>query len=298
MKVKIWYYNFWDHFKPLERSYIQVLKENGWEFELNEKDPDIVFFNAFKGPIIYNGKAKKVGYVTEDLNRFPDLKKKIDEKFFDLVIGCVPNSVKNKFCKHPLYIQSSNYKEPSKEFMEEVNNYVKNIDPSNLKFCCLISSHDAYGNRVPMVNNLSQIDFVECPGKLISNVKSFDESGQTKREYLKKFAFNLCPENKAGHVGYVTEKIPDAIASGCIPIYYGHANDKQDSRIFNQDRIIRYNPYDRNSVIECLKKVNELWNNKEKLIEFYRQPIFLDNAHLEIESMFNDLKNKFHDLLN
>ena len=46
------------------------------------------------------------------------------------------------------------------------------------------------------------------------------------------------------------------------------------------------------------KRYNELWNNKEKLIQFYRQPIFLDNAHLEIESMFNDLKNRFRDLLN
>ena len=31
------------------------------------------------------------------------------------------------------------------------------------------------------------------------------------------YAFNLCPEN-AIHPGYITEKIPEAFAAGCLPI--------------------------------------------------------------------------------
>jgi hypothetical protein len=43
----------------------------------------------------------------------------------------------------------------------------------------------------------------------------------TKREFIKTTNFNLCPENTNADY-YVTEKIWDAIAAGCLPIY--HAN--------------------------------------------------------------------------
>ena len=59
MKLKIWYYNFWNHFKLLERSFTQYLSDNGYEFELNESNPDIIFFNSF-GQINYTGDAIKI----------------------------------------------------------------------------------------------------------------------------------------------------------------------------------------------------------------------------------------------
>ena len=73
MKLKIWYYNFWGHFKLLERSFTKYLIDNGYEFELNQENPDVVFFNSFGGPITYNGNAIKIGYITEDINRFREI---------------------------------------------------------------------------------------------------------------------------------------------------------------------------------------------------------------------------------
>ena len=35
MKIKIWYYNFWQDFDLLERSFIQVLEEDGYDFVLD-----------------------------------------------------------------------------------------------------------------------------------------------------------------------------------------------------------------------------------------------------------------------
>jgi hypothetical protein len=298
MKLKIWYYNFWGHFKLLERSFTKYLIDNGYEFELDQENPDVVFFNSFGGPITYNGNAIKIGYITEDINRFREIWIKVQQNYFDLVIGNLPTLNHDKFCKHPLYIHSANYKEPSKEFMESINDYVKNTDPTNLKFCSLIAGHDMYNNRVPIYNILSKINFIECPGKLINNVSSFDDEGITKRDYLKKFIFNICPENHKGHEGYTSEKIPDAIASGCIPIYYGHTNDLQDCKIFNQKRIIRYDPENEESLTECFEKVKELVEDKDKLIEFYQQPVFNKDAHLEINKMLEEWKYKFDKLIN
>ena len=297
MKLKLWYYNFWDTFKLLERSFTKYLMDNGYEFELDQENPDIIFFNSFGGPITYNGNAIKIGYITEDVNRFREIFNKVQQNYFDLVIGNLPNLNQEKFCKHPLYIHSANYKEPSKEFMEKINNMVKNTDPTKLKFCSFIAGHDMYNNRVPIYNFLSKINFIECPGKLINNVKSFDEDGLSKRDYLKQFVFNICPENHKGHEGYTSEKLPDAIASGCIPIYYGHTNDEQDSKIFNQKRILRYDPENQESVNLLFDKVSELVKDKSKLIEFYQQPVFNKNAHCEINNMLEDWKFKFDKLV-
>lgn len=296
MKVKIWYYNFWNNFKLLERSFTQYLSKNGYDFELDEENPDIIFFNSF-GKITYSGSAIKIGYVTEDMNRFSEIYHKINDKYFDLVIGNLPPINDPRFCKHPLYINSGNFEEPNLEKIEEMNHFVKNRDITNLKFCNLIASHDNYGNRKPILDKLSKISFIDCPGKFNTNVESFDSKGISKREYLKDFIFTICPENHYGHEGYTSEKLLDAAMTGCIPIYLGRTNDYQDCQVFNQNRIIRYDPNNSESMEECFNKINDLMSNKEKLKQFYQQPIFNENADKMISELLNDLKNKFDNLI-
>jgi hypothetical protein len=297
MKIKVWYYNFWSHFKLLKRSFIQVLEEDGYEFIIDEKNPDIVFINSF-GPITYNGPAIKIGYVTEDMNRFTGIFRKIQEKtYFDMVIGNLPNIKSSKFCKHPLYIDSTNHRKLSKEKMIGVNKLVKNKDLSNLKFCSIVASHDMYGNRMPIINLLSKIDFVECPGKLNNNVPSFDDEGLSKEEYISNFIFNICPENHLGHEGYTSEKITDCINSGCIPIYYGRTNDSQDIQIFNQNRIIRYDPSSKEVMNNCYNQIKELMEDPNKLKKFYEQPPYYIKGEIVIENLFNDLKKKFKKII-
>ena len=297
MKIKVWYYNFWKHFNLLKRSFIQVLEEDGYEFILDEENPDIVFINSF-GQITYDGPAIKIAYVTEDMCRFTGIYKKIQEKkYFDMVIGNLPPLKSSKICKHPLYINSCDYRDPSKERILSINKLVLEKDTTKLKFCSIVASHDMYGNRMPIVNILSKISFVECPGKMNNNVPSFDDAGLTKQEYIGQFVFNICPENHMGHEGYTSEKILDAISSGCIPIYYGRTDDEQDIKIFNQNRIIRYDSSSDESLDDCFEKVKELVQNPDKLKAFYQQPPFLDNSEEVINCLFVDLRKKFTKLV-
>jgi hypothetical protein len=297
MKIKVWYYNFWKGFNLLKRSFIQVLEEDGYQFILDDKNPDIVFINSF-GQITYDGPAIKIGYVTEDMCRFTGIYKKIQEKkYFDMVIGNLPPLKSSKICKHPLYINSCDYRDPSKERILSINKLVLEKDTTKLKFCSIVASHDMYGNRMPIVNILSKISFVECPGKMNNNVPSFDDAGLTKQEYIGQFVFNICPENHMGHEGYTSEKILDAISSGCIPIYYGRTDDEQDIKIFNQNRIIRYDSSSDESLDDCFEKVKELVQNPDKLKAFYQQPPFLDNSEEVINCLFVDLRKKFTKLV-
>ncbi len=48
-------------------------------------------------------------------------------------------------------------------------------------------------------------------------IKDHHKSTYLKKDILANYAFNLCPENGI-HSGYVTEKIPEAFAAGCLPI--------------------------------------------------------------------------------
>ena len=54
--------------------------------------------------------------------------------------------------------------------------------------------------------------------------KSYRGTVANKIEVLKNFRFCICYENMQGKKGYVTEKIFDAFAAGCVPVYWGASN--------------------------------------------------------------------------
>lgn len=54
--------------------------------------------------------------------------------------------------------------------------------------------------------------------------KSYKGPIDNKYEVLKQYRFSLCYENIKNQPGYITEKIFDCFASGCVPIYFGAPN--------------------------------------------------------------------------
>lgn len=70
-----------------------------------------------------------------------------------------------------------------------------------------------------MYGQYSTIGRVDCDGKLFHNNNDLKQVyHDDKLEYLRRYRFNLTPEN-TNHKDYVTEKLFEAIASGCIPIF-------------------------------------------------------------------------------
>jgi hypothetical protein len=47
---------------------------------------------------------------------------------------------------------------------------------------------------------------------------------ESKYQILKNYNFSFCYENATGFPGYITEKIFDSMAAGCIPIYWGDSD--------------------------------------------------------------------------
>lgn len=82
--------------------------------------------------------------------------------------------------------------------------------------------------RAACFSALQQVMPVDGMGPYFDkDIKYHHSSGFLKKEILQHYAFNLCPENGI-HAGYVTEKIPEAFAAGCLPIAFVDGSVNRD----------------------------------------------------------------------
>jgi hypothetical protein len=102
------------------------------------------------------------------------------------------------------------------------------------KFCTLIASNWTK-ERLQMIDffqrkPLEDFEFYGRAGGELAKCKSYRgpitgyHSGTDKIEVLKKYRFSICFENTPLLKGYVTEKIQNCFAAGCVPVYWGASN--------------------------------------------------------------------------
>ena len=162
------------------------------------------------------------------------------------------------------------------------------------RFVSLVCSHDRDGLRTEIMDSLGQIDTVSCPGKFRHN----DDTLKTvfsdeKTENLKRFYFNICPEN-SNAFGYVTEKLFQAIFSGCIPVYWGSYN-RPELDVLNRDAIIFWNRGGDNS--SSLKLIEDLMGSPTLMKEFLSQPRLLSTAEEYISDCMASIERKMEKLM-
>ena len=166
-----------------------------------------------------------------------------------------------------------------KDFLSKILKYY-NI--SNNKTFIIISRH-GQGARTNICNNLSKLNIkIDYAGKWRNNVIQCRTDGNHhihKFNYLKKYTYNICPENSI-YDGYCTEKLFDALITGCIPIYWG---DTIDDKYFNKEKILYYD----NNFKKNLNKMNNNINEYLKLNPFSND--FYENIkikELELKNIF------------
>ncbi len=163
------------------------------------------------------------------------------------------------------------------------------------KFACLIARADTSGLRTGMYNAMNVVGNVDCPSGLFHNDDSLKEQfADDKVAYMQQYRFNICPENTNAD-GYCTEKVFEAIAAGCIPVYWGN-NNQPESKILNQDAIIFWNK--ENGGKNAIKRIKELNADPKLLDTFMQQPRLLPNAEEEILQMLNELYGRLQNLVN
>lgn len=157
------------------------------------------------------------------------------------------------------------------------------------KFAALVARYDWSGTRSQIYEAIKHVAPIGCPSAVLHNDEELlTKYNDDKLEYLKQFAFNICPENSNAY-GYVTEKVFQAIAAGCIPIYWGSYN-MPEIGILNQDAIIRWNMNGDNT--ENVKLIEDLWAHPKRLEEFLSQPRLLPEADDKLVLLFNELRTR------
>lgn len=161
------------------------------------------------------------------------------------------------------------------------------------KFAALIARHDHSGLRSQIISTLSPLGKITCAGSYMNNSKLLKYVYlDNKIKYLKLFLFNICPEN-SNHAGYVTEKIFEAIAAGCIPIYFG-SNNFPEPEIINLDAVILWDSLNPSNTFE---QVRDLLISKTELNSFINQPRLAPNASGKIINYFDELEAKLRSCL-
>lgn len=136
------------------------------------------------------------------------------------------------------------------------------------KFCNFVYSNENRGEgalfRKHFCMELDQYKHVDCPGKVLNNMKNMigDRNAQSwcedKIEFIRKYKFTIAFEN---HMidGYTTEKLWHSFMAGSIPIYWGNPRISEE---IEKDAFINCNDYD-NDFEAVINRVKEIDNDDE-----------------------------------
>jgi hypothetical protein len=287
----------WDGYDYKNNLLINNLKKYCENSTINDNIDFLIsgpFINNEYHNIIKNKNCIKILYITEPIEiNYPyslcyDLYK---NNIFNIIIGCVENNLNS--IKYPLYMYHINLE--NKNIFNNINNYVKECSLDK-KFCTLINTHDTWNTRIPIYNKIINIGNIDCPSNLLNNCSNEELNRIGNTEYIKKYLFNICSENTLTSInGYITEKLINCCLGGAIPIYCGWFDDIDD-KIFNKNRILFYDLNNEKSINNVYDKVKELIEDTDKLNNFYRMHVFMENADYTCKEMHNNLFNKLKSL--
>ena len=210
---------------------------------------------------------------------------KVDWGSFDLCFGYSFTGAPKDFVQFPLWL--CYYGEQDFRHMEEIRRSSAKNASDRRPEAALLASHDFLGTRACICDRLEkeQVLPIRYAGKWRHNTDELQASfHDDKRTFLQNFLFNICPENMDAP-GYVTEKLFDACAAGCIPIYAGSGNRPEEG-IVNPDSMILWDLDGDNT--ENIGRIRTLLRDPAALAAFLREPIFTEQAMDEIRKRYLD----------
>ena len=251
---RIWFEDFWGDLDYYSNPFVDILRKY-YKIVIDSEDPDYIICSVFgKKALDYNG--IRIIYTGE--NAVPDF------YLYDYVIGFEYLQYEDRYLRYPYWeIANRNYTEIENDKCTNINmnSFMKR------DFCSRVVSNGSGVFREYFFEELNKVKYVASGGKYKNNLNP-SKPVDNKREFLKKYKFNLAFENSSSN-GYTTEKIFDAWAAGAIPIYWGDPKIVED---FNEDAFV--NCHNFNSMNEAIVYILELEQDSERLEAMLRAPIF------------------------
>ncbi len=225
--MKLFFCDFWQHFDREGFIFTRALREHHKvEIVDDPAQADIVVFSIFGQSHLYvPDRCVKVFYTGENI--CPDF------NMADYAIGFEYLDYGDRYIRLPNY-----YCTPfgvNATLRMEHRPQLSAEEALQRRFCAMVISAEPVGReteRQRIYRALCQYKTVDSGGRWNNNVGG---PVPDKIQFQSGYKFALAAENSV-HPGYTTEKLVEAFASGCVPIYWG---DPEVTRVFNPDAFFR-----------------------------------------------------------
>jgi len=283
--LRIYYVDMWGHgpyqFNPYD-NYFNDLLSLAFRIIIDAKQPDILIYSCFG--------AEHVRY---DCFKIFFSGENIKSGVPGACIEPADSDCNISFSKHPT--SCNNYYLPLWVlFVNWFNKYQPRPLPSNptysvsLKDLTLLArerSLRGFEDRKPLmfINNnmikdrillflrMQERVVIDSYGKLFNNMSEpLRGSEYDKHTKLQEYRCTFALENSF-HPGYVTEKIIQPYAAGCIAIYRGGL----DLSTFNEKSMILYDRF--NYIDDLVEEVQSVCLDRRRWLEYAEEPLFKDN---------------------
>ena len=240
--IKIAFCDFYRNFDPKVFPITKMILES-YEVELTDvKHADYVLFSVFgEDHWFVPDRCVKIFFTGENIT--PDF------NACDYAIGFDWLDFGDRYLRYPLYYTYSNETNYAMENKHKCD--VKKELEIKKDFCSITVSND---DRNPifklLFERLSEYKKVDSGGKWMNNI-----GGRVKDKlaFDRTHKFSIVCENSASP-GYTTEKIVQAYAANCIPIYWG---DPDISKVFNTRSFINVTDFASvDAVVDCVKQLD------------------------------------------
>ena len=199
-----------------------------------------------------------------------------------------------KYLRFPYWIETIF---PPTATYEDIGRFIDKYNYSDStarnKSCAFVCRKDYYGDRAVIADLVGSILQISYPSDFRHNDDDLhDKYDNNKNAYLRQFRFNLCPEN-TNNLGYVTEKVFQAIQAGCIPVYWGNEGYPEPD-ILNPEAIVYIDIYKPSEGLELLKHLND---DPIAYADFISKPRFLPGAEDAIYGYFVRAEQRLRQIL-
>lgn len=274
--IKIMYCNFWNGF-DIYTSLIYTFLKTKFDITLTNNDPDLIIFSDFGDTDVNKYACLKLYFSGESYTN-------ISYKY-DFSITYNHDTYNNLY--FPLFLIN--------QYSDSYNSMLNHSISIRNKFCSACISNKNSIDRLKFIQQLCSYKSVDLAGSVYvprTNKYSIGKQISDKLDFDSKHKFAICFENKQQE-NYVTEKIVQAFAAGCIPIYRG---DPNVSTIFNENAFLNGNDI---SNTELINKIKYIDNNDDAYNRMLLEQPLLDIEYKnKMIIKFNDFMNKIVEVLN
>ena len=238
--------------KPKIKSIILEFLNKNFDNVEETEEPDFLFFDPFCGNAFLQYDCVRIYYTGENL--VPDF------NVCDYAIGMNRLEFGDRYLRYPYYLLEMerylNLRDcGERDFPKEM---------AHRKFCnyVIFNGKDQMPERVKIIELLEAYKHVDSGGRYNNNVGG---PCADKIAFQNQYKFSVTFENSMSK-GYITEKLPDALAAGSVPIYLG-GEDVSDE--FNPRAFI--NGHDFGSLEELAEAVKKIDQDDDLYMSYLNQ---------------------------